>query len=93
LTKGEVFKKQARTRSEEEREHSRQESKGIYHVPVLSHPRMESNAYPVEITGRQSFGERHPGFVQLMFKMEIALHGDFSLGSLEEDDIDVRCEN
>ena len=37
LAKGEVFKKQATTRSEEAKDRSRQESKGVYHVPVLSH--------------------------------------------------------
>ena len=37
LAKSQVFKKQAATRSEEANDHSRQESEGIYHVPVLSY--------------------------------------------------------
>ena len=36
LAKGQVFKKQAATRSEEAKDHSREEPKRIYHVPVLS---------------------------------------------------------
>jgi hypothetical protein len=36
LAKGQVFKKQAPTRSEEAKDHSREEPNHIYHAPVLS---------------------------------------------------------
>jgi hypothetical protein len=38
-------------------------------------------------------GEESPGFEGLMFKLEMALNADFSLRSLEEDELDVLWEN
>lgn len=37
-------------------------------------------------------GEEYPAFDTLMFKLEMALNSDFSLGSLEEDEVDTSWE-
>jgi hypothetical protein len=38
-------------------------------------------------------GEESPGFDGLMFKLEMTLNADFSMGPLEEDEPDVTWEN
>ena len=38
-------------------------------------------------------GEESPAFDGLMFRLEMTLNGDFNLGSVEEDELNVALEN